>query len=70
MHLVRGAARGLDTVSYTHLRAYETVLVLVCRFQLEKKKFLTSIFSIGYAISALRTNFVTPEFALVSFTIR
>ena len=27
-----------DTVSYTHLRAHETVLDLVCRLLLEKKK--------------------------------
>ena len=31
-----GAARG--TVSYTHLRAHETVLDLVCRLLLAKKK--------------------------------
>mgnify|MGYP003381511789 CR=1 FL=1 len=29
---------ALDTVSYTHLRAHETVLDLVCRLLLEKKK--------------------------------
>src|SRR5664280_3088869 len=29
---------GLDSVSYTHLRAHETVLDLVCRLLLEKKK--------------------------------
>ena len=28
----------LDAVSYTHLRAHETVLDLVCRLLLEKKK--------------------------------
>ena len=28
---------GLATVSYTHLRAHETVLDLVCRLLLEKK---------------------------------
>ena len=28
---------GLDPVSYTHLRAHETVLDLVCRLLLEKK---------------------------------
>ena len=28
----------LRTVSYTHLRAHETVLDLVCRLLLEKKK--------------------------------
>ena len=30
-----------DSVSYTHLRAHETVLDLVCRLLLEKKKKLT-----------------------------
>src|SRR5665811_1405304 len=29
---------GLESVSYTHLRAHETVLDLVCRLLLEKKK--------------------------------
>ena len=29
---------SLVTVSYTHLRAHETVLDLVCRLLLEKKK--------------------------------
>ena len=29
---------NLDPVSYTHLRAHETVLDLVCRLLLEKKK--------------------------------
>ena len=29
---------GQDAVSYTHLRAHETVLDLVCRLLLEKKK--------------------------------
>ena len=29
---------GLGAVSYTHLRAHETVLDLVCRLLLEKKK--------------------------------
>src|SRR5664280_467036 len=31
-------ATGIGTVSYTHLRAHETVLDLVCRLLLEKKK--------------------------------
>ena len=31
---------GVDPVSYTHLRAHETVLDLVCRLLLEKKKTL------------------------------
>ena len=30
--------QGTVTVSYTHLRAHETVLDLVCRLLLEKKK--------------------------------
>ena len=29
---------GIGAVSYTHLRAHETVLDLVCRLLLEKKK--------------------------------
>ena len=32
---------GLGAVSYTHLRAHETVLDLVCRLLLEKKNKLT-----------------------------
>ena len=32
------AAPTFDAVSYTHLRAHETVLDLVCRLLLEKKK--------------------------------
>ena len=32
------AAAAIGTVSYTHLRAHETVLDLVCRLLLEKKK--------------------------------
>ena len=32
------AQRHTDAVSYTHLRAHETVLDLVCRLLLEKKK--------------------------------
>ena len=33
-----GKANGVSSVSYTHLRAHETVLDLVCRLLLEKKK--------------------------------
>ena len=33
---------GTDSVSYTHLRAHETVLDLVCRLLLEKTKFALS----------------------------
>ena len=36
-HLAPGAP-AWDPVSYTHLRAHETVLDLVCRLLLEKKK--------------------------------
>ena len=32
------ASIGVRAVSYTHLRAHETVLDLVCRLLLEKKK--------------------------------
>ena len=40
-------ASGLEpvivvSVSYTHLRAHETVLDLVCRLLLEKKKYIAS----------------------------
>src|SRR5665811_684089 len=35
---VLGLELGADAVSYTHLRAHETVLDLVCRLLLEKKK--------------------------------
>ena len=38
LHGRRGLAQGLAAVSYTHLRAHETVLDLVCRLLLEKKK--------------------------------
>ena len=33
----RGSGHGEEAVSYTHLRAHETVLDLVCRLLLEKK---------------------------------
>ena len=36
--LIDGTALALGPVSYTHLRAHETVLDLVCRLLLEKKK--------------------------------
>ena len=35
--------RILQAVSYTHLRAHETVLDLVCRLLLEKKKKIEEI---------------------------
>ena len=37
----RGATARLDAVSYTHLRAHETVLAIVCRLLLDKKKHTT-----------------------------
>ena len=33
-----GQGVGVEPVSYTHLRAHETVLDIVCRLLLEKKK--------------------------------
>ena len=38
MRVVRQESFGLAAVSYTHLRAHETVRDLVCRLLLEKKK--------------------------------
>ena len=37
-HSVKRAVQKHRSVSYTHLRAHETVLDLVCRLLLEKKK--------------------------------
>ena len=37
-HAAGNLALLLEAVSYTHLRAHETVLDLVCRLLLEKKK--------------------------------
>mgnify|MGYP003381600753 CR=1 FL=1 len=36
---VAAVERSAAAVSYTHLRAHETVLDLVCRLLLEKKKY-------------------------------
>ena len=36
--VVPAESKGPKAVSYTHLRAHETVLDLVCRLLLEKKK--------------------------------
>ena len=36
---LEAGVHGIITVSYTHLRAHETVLDLVCRLLLEKKKY-------------------------------
>eukprot|EP00657_Telonema_sp_P-1_P001395 TRINITY_DN13423_c0_g1_i1.p1 TRINITY_DN13423_c0_g1~~TRINITY_DN13423_c0_g1_i1.p1 ORF type:complete len:110 (-),score=15.84 TRINITY_DN13423_c0_g1_i1:57-386(-) len=35
-----GSRSSSEAVSYTHLRAHETVLDLVCRLLLEKKKYI------------------------------
>ena len=37
-HVLNHNPKKPDSVSYTHLRAHETVLDLVCRLLLEKKK--------------------------------
>ena len=42
LHVGNGASGLLDPVSYTHLRAHETVLDLVCRLLLEQKNNTTS----------------------------
>ena len=38
LDIIAGVRLGPGTVSYTHLRAHETVLDIVCRLLLEKKK--------------------------------
>ena len=51
-----------DTVSYTHLRAHETVLDLVCRLLLEKKKNLyTSTSSYSNTLINI-TNYYTHSY--------
>ena len=48
---------GLIAVSYTHLRAHETVLDLVCRLLLEKKKpHVTTAIIITYATASNTTH--------------
>ena len=46
-------ARAIEAVSYTHLRAHETVLDIVCRLLLEKKKQTTTRID-NYALSITR----------------
>ena len=46
-----GAVGVHHPVSYTHLRAHETVLDLVCRLLLEKKKKTRTIHQICYYIT-------------------
>ena len=40
----RGAGVGLEAVSYTHLRAHETVLDRVCRLLLETNKLRAALY--------------------------
>ena len=44
-------AADKEPVSYTHLRAHETVLDLVCRLLLEKKKINTNKYNIVQSIN-------------------
>ena len=46
--LIWGLLLYQESVSYTHLRAHETVLDLVCRLLLEKKKNLSNQSLIDY----------------------
>mgnify|MGYP003381707316 CR=1 FL=1 len=46
------AVQRVEAVSYTHLRAHETGLDLVCRLLLEKKNIITYNY---YAVLALET---------------
>ncbi|WDT36828.1 hypothetical protein PVA38_11450 [Streptococcus pneumoniae D39] len=50
---------SLDSVSYTHLRAHETVLDLVCRLLLEKKNYTTHTNSIDTSYSSSRVPTIT-----------
>ena len=45
-----GRLTDIVPVSYTHLRAHETVLDLVCRLLLEKKKHRTQNHNISFSI--------------------
>ena len=51
-----GRARdgAIDPVSYTHLRAHETVLDLVCRLLLEKKKGKKTAMQDGYSTQTIK----------------
>ena len=49
-----------NAVSYTHLRAHETVLDLVCRLLLEKKKqIITLLISYLFSFTILSTTIIT-----------
>jgi len=60
---------NLTSVSYTHLRAHETVLDLVCRLLLEKNKFDPKWVTIMIAVN-LQTSFLTPPFGFALFYLR
>ena len=51
-----GNRLGYKAVSYTHLRAHETVLDLVCRLLLEKKKHITTKIKLHYIQKTPQTN--------------
>ena len=58
----RAAVAPKVPVSYTHLRAHETVLDLVCRLLLEKKKLKTSTYvdyDQNFGIAALTSTAVS-----------
>ena len=52
-------------VSYTHLRAHETVLVIVCRLLLEKKKNLSLIHHLRCQDATVRINMIKVILALM-----
>ena len=52
-----------EAVSYTHLRAHETVLDLVCRLLLEKKqKYAEHHTSTNHTYASMTTSLATQEF--------
>ena len=48
LRLKEGKMKWAYTVSYTHLRAHETVLDLVCRLLLEKKKNIVHMIAFSF----------------------
>ena len=61
---------AITAVSYTHLRAHETVLDLVCRLLLEKKKTQLSTQRSVHALGNSRQNTMTTTEAIhaIEFT--
>ena len=53
----------IKSVSYTHLRAHETVLDLVCRLLLDKKNLSITILYLEF----ITTNMVLYYFALIMY---